>query len=55
VNAASMDSRAKFTHGHPPLHLRQGPHRWRPMGLRCSFCGQALSPFARLGPLRCGS
>lgn len=52
VAAACMDSPRQLNHGQsPPVAPRSLRLRAR---LRCSFCARALSPFARLGPLRGG-
>jgi hypothetical protein len=37
------------------MHARGAPHRAAVPRLRCSVCGHALPPFARLGPLRGGA
>jgi hypothetical protein len=52
VAAACIDRPRQLEHGQsPPIALRS-VLRSAP---RCSFCARALSPFARLGPLRSGS
>jgi len=55
VAAASIGSQPEAGHGDTPhVEPRSLPHRATRPVPRCSFCRRALSPYARLGPLRGG-